>query len=156
MALSREYVEASVPTATDDDLACAFSWLLFRSEQELHLAAPRVQQLDLALTGLKAKFASAPPIVAIIDGLKKTRSVTLADERRLTAASLHPRCQARPNGACLLVWGDSKQANTVEQTLGPVGSICVLPWANHDLVGWVTANSVPKVNCDDPGSSALA
>jgi hypothetical protein len=139
--------------ATDDDLVCAFRWLLWRPEQELHLAAPSVSALDNALIKLGAKLANSPEI-AVIDQLKRSRSASLPDGRRLTGGSLRPRSLARPNGACCLIWGDSAQAVTVEKALGAVGAICVLPWVNQDLATWVAGNGAAKVNCDDPAASS--
>jgi hypothetical protein len=153
--LDRFYVSASDVTSTDDDLVCGFLWLLWRPETELHIAFPRTDQLDMALTRLKAKVAGVASLGAIVDQLKRSGVVALENDRRLTAHSLKPRCYARPNGACLLVWGDSKQAAVVEAALGPVGAIAVLPWGAAEADAWIASSGAKQVNCDDPGPSPL-
>lgn len=139
MALERYIVPISGAQPTNDEIKCGLVWLLSRSESDLHIAVPDAQT-RATLFGIIATWD--PGIAKAL----RTNGIIKFTNARLTISTFQPYVQATPNGACLLVWGDTGQAQAVEKRLGSIGAICVIPYSNT-LSGWIASNGPDEVDC---------
>lgn len=160
MSVQRFIIPLSAATPTDAELQCALMWLLQRPEADRHIAFPTVQNIKMFFDRLE-KSMGFSGWAQFCDQMRRNRKFTFSDGQILTCAPLKPWVQASPNGACLLAWGDTKQAHDVEKRLGPVGAICVLPYTAPGIATWINANGPTPVNCsgdvaDDDVSSLIS
>lgn len=152
MALQRFIVLTAGGGPSDDDLRCGLAWLLSRPEADLHIALPTAA---LRKTFLGKLHKWRPEIGTPL----KTHGVVRFKNATLTISIARPDFQARANGACLLLWGNSGEAEQVEKRLGSVGAIYVVPFSTTSNT-WKTANDPIELNCralmasDDPQGAA--
>lgn len=146
MPLDRFIIPLSDVTPTDAELECGLMWLLQRPEAERHIAFPAVPNIKMFFDRLDKRMRFAG-WANLSNQLRRNRQFKFSDGQVLTCGPMRPHVHARPNGACLLVWGDSAKADRVEARLGPVGAICVLPYTAPAIATWATANGPTHVAC---------
>lgn len=144
MALDRFYIPVAGSVSKQEALSCGFSWLLGRPETNLHIA---FHKLDILVDVLSEMASMYPRARSVFDTLKKDRVFTFPDGKRLTCAPWRPAVQATPNGACLVIWAGLDELAAVEAKLGPVGTICAMPWGLHEIQNWIDAHTATPVDC---------
>ena len=151
LALERFYIPVEGAVDKRAALKCAFTWLLDRGENDLHIAFHRA---DIMADVLDEMAKMLPNAGNWFTQLKKDRQFTFTDGKRLTCAPWRPWVQAIPNGACLVIWAGLDELAAVETKLGSVGAVCATPWGLHEIQPWIDANVVPPVDCAADGVSS--